>query len=99
MKKPKFEFTTSVLTQRIAEMPLVELGDECARMESADLDLVARDLEGIAAHCALRAAYLAMRHGCGCGDQGHKSAVKDANKVYRQVRKALGYNITHPINF
>ena len=44
--------------------------------------------------------YLNTRYGHGCGDQGHKSAVKEQNKMARKIRAALGF--TYPkrdINF
>ena len=56
-------------------------------------------LEGIATGAVRASAYLAMRDGYGMGDQGHTKAVKESNKVVAKVRKALGFNITHPVNF
>ena len=42
---------------------------------------------------AWKAGYLEARYGCGCGDQGHDAAVKNANKWLRGVRKAIGYSL------
>jgi hypothetical protein len=35
--------------------------------------------------------YLDGRYGHGCGDQGHKDAVKMSNRLLNKVRKALGF--------
>jgi len=53
------------------------------------------ELEGCAIHLLRLAEYLNSR----AYMAGHKDAVKSSNKVVRAARKALGYNITHDINF
>ena len=63
------------------------------RMKSADRNELVTKLEGIAHRAALLAGYVDARYGNGCGDQGHKSAVKSANKAGNIVWcKAFGYN-------
>ena len=63
------------------------------RMKSADRNELVTELEAISYRAALLAGYVDARYGNGCGDQGHKAAVKSANKVGKIVRcKAFGYN-------
>jgi hypothetical protein len=57
-----------------------------ARMED-----VVNELDAIIEHAARPRGYLEMRHGNGCGDQGHASAVKESNKLVAKIRKALGF--------
>ncbi|HEA70070.1 hypothetical protein LCGC14_1484360 [marine sediment metagenome] len=58
-----------------------------------------RELEGISARAAMLAGYLDQRHGYGCGDQGHKKAVKRMNRHGKMVwMKVFGYNAHHDIN-
>jgi len=57
------------------------------------------ELEAVATGAARLAAYLCEREGYGCGDQGHARAVRASNSAAAKVRKAFGYNVTHPINF
>jgi hypothetical protein len=65
----------------------------------ARLQSLEQALEGIATGAARLAAYMGKRHGYGCGDQGHDRAVRVSNKVVAKVRRALGYNVTHPLSF
>ena len=63
------------------------------RMKSADRNELVTKLEGIAHRAALLAGYVDARYGNGCGDLGHKSAVKSANKAGNIVWcKVFGYN-------
>ena len=56
-------------------------------------DELRRQLEGTAERAAVLAGYMDERHGYGCGDQGHKKAVKQANRNGRMVwMKVFGYN-------
>jgi hypothetical protein len=67
-------------------------------MPEADRDKVRRSLEGTAERAAMLAAYADARAGAGYGDQGHKAAVKAANKAGRLVWcKAFGYNGFHEL--
>ncbi len=64
-----------------------------AKMNAGELDGLRRTLEGMAERAAWLAAYTDMRHGLGCGDQGHDAAVKAANKTARLLWcKGFGYN-------
>ena len=56
-------------------------------------------LEQIAQKAASFSAYFDAREGYGCGDQGHKSGVKEFNRVLKKVRQAFGYTITRPLSF
>jgi hypothetical protein len=61
-------------------------------------DEIRRRLEGIAERAASLARYMDTRAGSGCGDQGHKAAVKAANKVGRILWvKGFGYNDYHDL--
>lgn len=63
-------------------------------MSSADRGRLAQELQNVALAAVWRSAYLDARYGSGCGDQGHASAVKAANKQLTGTRKALGF--TYP---
>jgi len=59
---------------------------------------LSRKLEGISARAAVLAGYLDERHGYGCGDQGHKKAVRRANRNGKTVWiGAFGYNGYHDL--
>lgn len=49
------------------------------------------ELEALACRAAMLSGYIASRHGEGCGDQGHRDAVKEANRRLKLTRKAIGY--------
>ena len=81
------------------ERPAVEWGAMAEEIRG-ELSTVVRDLEAVAERAARLARYLDQRHGNGCGDQGHKSAVKAQNRAGRVVHeKVFGYNSTHDISF
>jgi hypothetical protein len=66
-------------------------------------DIEKHDMMSKLAHVAARAAeyhaYVGERYGYGCGDQGHKSAVKEMNKVGKKVWcNAMGFNAYIPLN-
>jgi len=61
---------------------------------------VIRHLDAVIERAVRLRGYLDERYGYGCGDQGHKAAVKTSNKLAKRIRKALGF--TYPgqdINF
>ncbi len=61
-------------------------------------DDMRRQMEGIALRAGELAGYLDERHGYGCGDRGHREAVKEANRVGKIIwTKAFGYNEYHRI--
>ena len=48
----------------------------------------------------MMAAYILERDGYGCGDQGHKTAIKRMNKTGKTIwMTAFGYNGFHPLSF
>jgi hypothetical protein len=84
----------------ITEVAPVDLKDYVEKMKTQEMDLLRRELEGIAERAAFLAGYLDERHGYGCGDQGHDKAVKTANKNGRKVWvQVFGYNAYHDIRF
>lgn len=77
-----------------APIELEAIADNMTGREKAEM---LGELEGLLAGAAFIYGYIDMRYGSGCGDQGHDSAVKNANRVRITTRKVLGYSITHPI--
>lgn len=68
------------------------------RIKSQDRDTLRRELEGIAERAGILAGYLDERHGYGCGDRGHKAAMKRANKNGKLIwMKVFGYNGFHEL--
>ena len=66
------------------------------RLSSSNRGVLARELEGVAERAATLARYVDGRYGAGCGDQGHATALKAANKAGHLVWcKAFGYNAHH----
>lgn len=84
---------------RLLDSAPVDLEDHVLRTNRQDRADIAKVLEGFAEKAALVAEYMNYRIGFGCGDQGHESAVKAANKARKSVRKAFGYSVTNPISF
>lgn len=69
------------------------------RMSAVERRNVSRELEHLARYAAFLGVYLSERHGYGCGDQGHRSAVKKANSAARKLwTKVLGYYAFHDYN-
>jgi len=70
------------------------------KLGGEDLRELIKDLEAVAERAAMMATYLEERHGYGCGDQGHASAVKACNRAARIVHcRALGYNAYKDLSF
>lgn len=42
--------------------------------------------------CAMLSTYLGHRGSNGCGDDGHEEAMKQAEKMRKRARKAVGYS-------
>lgn len=78
--------------------PLVEWEKTVDAMTPEQRGQMSDMLDAIAQKCARAAGYVSHRYGCGCGDHGHNSAVKNANKVLSGVRKALGYTLPKAAN-
>ena len=76
----------------------VDLDHICKDMENKQE--ITRLLEGIALNAGMTAAYILERDGYGCGDQGHRKAVKSLNKAGKIIwMKAFGYNAYHDLSF
>lgn len=63
-----------------------------------------QDVIGTLSQMAIRLAmfgeYLDQRHGFGCGDQGHETAVRKCNSLQTKIRRAMGYTqARNDINF
>ena len=69
------------------------------QMPEADRGELARALEGIAERATVLGTYLGERYGYGAGDQGHKSAIKVANRKGKALwMRVLGYNGYHGLS-
>ena len=80
----------------LMELAPVEWEKTADKMSTQERDEHRRELEGIALRAAELSAYLDARAGGGCGDQGHKYAVKCANRAGKKVWcGAFGYNDCH----
>ena len=82
----------------ILNTPFVDLECICKNMENKQQ--IMRLLEGIAINAGMTAAYIMERDGYGCGDQGHRKAVRSLNKAGKIIwTKAFGYNAYHDLSF
>lgn len=91
---------TEAKDNKFLTVSLADAAKLCEGMKASELDEACRELDHLTVMTARMSAYLSMRSGHGCGDQGHDAAVKHQNKVAAKVRKALGF--TYPkqdINF
>jgi len=78
------------LIYQTAPVDWEKIADE---MASKDMEVMVKELESIAERAGELAGYFDMRHGYGCGDQGHKVAVKNMHRVGKLIHcKAFGYN-------
>lgn len=59
--------------------------------ERISIQEAVNDLDGMIVQLSRFREYLEQRGGTGCGDQGHKSAVKAQNKMAAAIRRALGF--------
>lgn len=88
------------MSRRYLSIPPVNWDKTVGRMKPGEIVEAIRYLEGMAMKCATFAAYLDERHGGGCGDQGHKKAVRNSNRVGRLLwRRGFGYNAFRGISF
>jgi hypothetical protein len=79
---------------RLANHPLNQLGQRVPNLSEEDCTEIANECETLLQRLAFVGAYTAARGGNGCGDCGHESAIKQARKRVKAVRKALGF--TYP---
>jgi hypothetical protein len=87
------------LAMRLMKMGAVDWEKAVDKTSTRDRDDVRRYLEGMAERAAaLLAGYIDERHGYGRGDQGHKAAVKRANRNGKMVwMHVFGYNAYHDL--
>lgn len=65
-------------------------------MDSETRGEITRTLDALAERAAFLGEYAGERYGYGCGDQGHKDAVKKANRRCKSLWvKVFGYNAHH----
>ena len=70
------------------------------KMEDNENFLIRHYLEAIAGKAGQLAGYIDMRHGFGCGDQGHDAGVKQANRNGEMIHcKVFRYNAFHKFTF
>ena len=78
----------------LIDIPPAEMQELCDGMKTAERGKASEELQSLILAAAWRYAYVDARYGAGCGDQGHESAVKAANKLLAAIRKAMGF--TYP---
>ncbi len=84
--------------QELMQLAPVDWEKTVDGISTRERDDLRRELEGIGERAASLAGYLDERHGYGCGDQGHRKAVKKANRNGRMVWvKVFGYNAFHDL--
>lgn len=71
-----------------------DMQSKADQMPSVDRGRLSGELQSLAMNAIWKSAYLDARYGSGCGDQGHESAVKAANKATVGLRRVLGF--TYP---
>ena len=86
--------------QELLEKAFVDLQEIVVELTIRERDDLRRELEGLSVRAGEVAGYLDERHGHGCGDQGHNSAVKQLNRNGKIIwTKAFGYNAYHRVSF
>ena len=86
--------------QTLLKKAPVDLEKTVGKMSMNEREDLRRELEGISERAGQIAGYLDMRHGSGCGDQGHDRAVKEFNRNGKMIwMRVFGYNAYHDINF
>jgi hypothetical protein len=82
------------------EISFNEMKSLVDKMSESDKEKLRREIEGTALRAAEIAAYIDYRQGHGASDQGHKSALKNLNRVGKLLWvKGFGYNGYHTISF
>lgn len=96
MARNKTDAQLDRLAKRLVfSVPPVKWPAVMDRLTDTDKMSLTRKLDGICANAALAAGYSGAREN-GPHDKG---VLKTMNSRYRKVRTALGYNITHDLNF
>lgn len=79
---------------------LVDLEKIADKMNETERRELTQKLEAISLRAGEMAGYFDARFGSGCGDQGHKIAVKQLNRAGKKIwMKVFGYNAYHDISF
>lgn len=73
------------------ELNKLQEGLEQGRYSVSDVSNIERCLSNLMTSAAYIVGYAMARGAAGTGDGGHESAVKEAKKQQKAVRKALGY--------
>ena len=69
------------------------------QLDEQEREWLTDELMQIAIGAGRLAGYMNHRSGFGCGDQGHKAAVRNCNTVVKKIRKTLGFYATHDLSF
>lgn len=77
---------------RLLKLPPAKWEAAADRMATRDRSEIVRELDALLDKAARLRGYFDERHGYGCGDQGHKSAVKECNRLGAKIRRTLGYS-------
>jgi len=75
----------------IPMMPMDSWNDIVKNLDAVELQSLDRDASSWAIIYAMFSEYLAYRGSAGFGDHGHYDALKQAKKMEKKIRKALGY--------
>ena len=68
------------------------------KMTKDEQEIIRQYLEAIALKAGQLAGYIDMRHGFGCGDQGHIAGVQQLNTNGRRIHcNVFGYNAYHKL--
>lgn len=87
------ELIRKAAMESFLDLSPIEWEKKVDELSGSQKDELRRYLEGISERAAMLAGYLEERHGYGCGDHGHKNAVKRANRNGKMVWvKVFGYN-------
>lgn len=86
--------------QAILKKAFVDLEKIADKMTEQERNDLSRELEGLSLRAGEIAGYFYMRSGSGCGDQGHRAAVKRLNRNGKNIWvKAFGYNAYSNVSF
>ncbi len=66
--------------------------EEAGRLSMDERKGLMDNMERIAIVAAIQAGYLSNRYGYGCGDQGHRNGMRQAESNRKRIRRVFGYN-------
>ena len=85
--------------KEILEKPYSEIEKIADEMKPEKLRELGKMLQTVSERAGIMGVYFEERHGYGCGDQGHKKAVKVMNRTGKKIHMgAFGFNAYHDIN-